>query len=97
MLFLRRQPTCWTVIFGPLATHHPSRYTINWADWGIELRMPRQQMEGFTYLDLAESIGTYRETATQVLNDFKSAGLIEISRKRISILDRTGLASVDTA
>jgi CRP/FNR family transcriptional regulator, cyclic AMP receptor protein len=52
-------------------------------------------IEGFTHLDLAESIGTYRETATQVLNDFKSAGLIEISRKRISILDRSGLASVD--
>jgi CRP-like cAMP-binding protein len=50
-------------------------------------------IEGFTHLDLAESVGTYRETATQVLNDFKAAGLIEISRKRISILDRTGLAS----
>jgi CRP-like cAMP-binding protein len=52
-------------------------------------------IEGFTHLDLAESIGTYRETATQVLNDFKSAGLIEISRKRILIIDSKGLASID--
>jgi CRP/FNR family cyclic AMP-dependent transcriptional regulator len=42
---------------------------------------------GLTHQDLAETIGTYRETATQVLNDMKAAGLIEIGRKRITILD----------
>jgi CRP/FNR family transcriptional regulator, cyclic AMP receptor protein len=42
---------------------------------------------GMTHQDLAETIGTYRETATQVLNDMKGQGLIEIGRKRISILD----------
>jgi CRP-like cAMP-binding protein len=42
---------------------------------------------GLTHQDLAETIGTYRETATQVLNDMKSQGLIEIGRKRIRILD----------
>jgi CRP/FNR family transcriptional regulator, cyclic AMP receptor protein len=46
---------------------------------------------GLTHQDLAETIGTYRETATQVLNDMKMAGLIEIGRKRIIILDRTRL------
>ena len=33
-------------------------------------------MTGLTHQDLAESVGTYRETATQVLNDLKSQGLI---------------------
>ena len=42
---------------------------------------------GLTHQDLAETIGTYRETATQVLNDMKAAGLIEIGRKRITILN----------
>ncbi len=42
---------------------------------------------GMTHQDLAETIGTYRETATQVLNDLKTNGLIEIGRKRITILD----------
>lgn len=42
---------------------------------------------GLTHQDLAETIGTYRETATQVLNDLKAVGLIEIGRKRITILD----------
>ena len=39
---------------------------------------------GLTHQDLAETIGTYRETATQVLNDMKPAGFIEIGRKRIT-------------
>ena len=41
--------------------------------------------------DLAEMVGTYRETATQVLNDLKNDGLIDIGRKRIIILDPEGL------
>ena len=49
---------------------------------------------GMTHQDLAESVGTYRETATQVLNDLKSQGLIEIGRKRITILDEEKLAEV---
>ena len=45
------------------------------------------EITGLTHQDLAETIGTYRETATQVLNDMKGQGLIEIGRKRILILD----------
>jgi CRP/FNR family cyclic AMP-dependent transcriptional regulator len=40
---------------------------------------------------LEEMLGTYRETATITLNDFKSKGWIEISRKRIALLDREAL------
>jgi len=50
-----------------------------------------QEILGLTHQDLAETIGTYRETATQVLNDMKVAGLIAIGRKRITILDRARL------
>jgi len=52
------------------------------------------QITGMTHQDLAESVGTYRETATQVLNDLKSQGFIEIGRKRIIILDEDGLLDV---
>lgn len=62
------------------------------------LRLSNEQgtpdISGLTHQDLAESVGTYRETATQVLNDLKAQGLIEIGRKRISILDADGLAEV---
>lgn len=62
------------------------------------LRLSEEQdsdtVTGLTHQDLAESVGTYRETATQVLNDLKSQGLIGIGRKRIIILNRNGLEEV---
>lgn len=62
------------------------------------LRLAEEQgtetISGLTHQDLAESVGTYRETATQVLNDLKTDGFIEIGRKRITILDREGLEEV---
>jgi CRP/FNR family transcriptional regulator, cyclic AMP receptor protein len=51
-------------------------------------------VRGLTHQDLAESVGTYRETATQVLNDLKTQGLIEIGRKRIKILNKEELLEV---
>ncbi len=52
------------------------------------------QMLGLTHNDLAERVGTSRETATQALNELKGDGLIAIGRKRIEILDREGLEAV---
>jgi CRP/FNR family cyclic AMP-dependent transcriptional regulator len=50
-------------------------------------------IDGYTHQDLAEMLGTYRETATQTLNAFKAEGWIEIGRKRIEIKDHEGLAT----
>ena len=62
------------------------------------LRLSEEQgdseISGLTHQDLAESVGTYRETATQVLNDLKSQGLIEIGRKRIKVLDAARLVEI---
>jgi CRP/FNR family transcriptional regulator, cyclic AMP receptor protein len=52
------------------------------------------EIAGLTHQDLAETVGTYRETATQVLNDMKADRLIEIGRKRIRILDRARLEAL---
>ncbi len=52
------------------------------------------EVTGLTHQDLAESVGTYRETATQVLNDLKSQGLIEIGRKRIQLLNKEELLEI---
>lgn len=49
---------------------------------------------GLTHQDLADTVGTYRETTTQTLNRFKSRGLIDTGRKRIEILDLGGLMQV---
>lgn len=52
------------------------------------------EVTGLTHQDFAESVGTYRETATQVLNHIKSLGLIEIGRKRIKLLDKDALSEI---
>ncbi len=54
------------------------------------LRLFKEQGEtitGFTHQNLADAIGTYRETTTQTLNRFKAQGLLNTGRKRIEILD----------
>jgi len=44
-------------------------------------------IDGYTHQDLGEMLGTYRETITQTLNEFKAKGYLEISRKHIEIVD----------
>jgi len=51
-------------------------------------------VDGYTHQDLAEMLGTYRETTTQILNNFKGAGWIEIGRKRIVLLDQEAISDV---
>jgi CRP-like cAMP-binding protein len=63
------------------------------------LRLAQEQGEGtvvsgYTHQELGEMLGTYRETITQTLNDFKSDGLVGISRKRVAILDQEGLETL---
>lgn len=51
-------------------------------------------IEGWTHQELADMVGTYRETATQVLNDFKVAGLIQIERKKIAVINGSRLEQI---
>jgi CRP/FNR family cyclic AMP-dependent transcriptional regulator len=53
----------------------------------------RPAINGLTHEQLAMLIGSYRETVTATLNQFRSAGLIEIGRRKITILDAVGLAA----
>jgi len=52
---------------------------------------------GYTHQYFADMLGTYRETTTQVLNQFKGQSLIRIGRKTIEILDVAGLEKIATA
>ncbi|MFQ6000482.1 MAG: Crp/Fnr family transcriptional regulator [Anaerolineae bacterium] len=61
------------------------------------LRLMKEQgptIAGYTHQDLADTIGTYRETTTQTLGRFKRQGLIRIGRKRLQILDVEGLREI---
>ena len=51
-------------------------------------------VDGLTHQDIADRLGVYRETATNALNELKAAGLIEIGRKHIRLLDRERLRSI---
>ncbi|MFP4441079.1 MAG: Crp/Fnr family transcriptional regulator [Chloroflexaceae bacterium] len=47
-----------------------------------------------THEQLAEFVGTYRETVTKILNELRDQGLIELRRGKIALLDTTALAAV---
>jgi len=44
--------------------------------------------------DIADMVGTYRETATRILNEMRADGLVELRRMQIEVLDRAGLEAL---
>ncbi|HMO58983.1 MAG TPA: Crp/Fnr family transcriptional regulator [Roseiflexaceae bacterium] len=48
----------------------------------------------FTHEALAEMIGTYRETATKILNEFRAQGLIQLRRGCVVIIDSSRLQTL---
>ena len=46
----------------------------------------RPTIQGLTHQQLAELIGTYRETVTVTLNQFRAAGLVDIGRRHATQL-----------
>jgi CRP/FNR family cyclic AMP-dependent transcriptional regulator len=52
---------------------------------------------GYTHQELAERLGTYRETVSQTLGRFRAERLVEVEPRRIRVLDPSGLqAYVDS-
>lgn len=49
-------------------------------------------LTGYTHQHLADILGVYRETITQLLNEWKNKQLIELGRKRIRIVEAAVLA-----
>lgn len=63
------------------------------------LRLDEEQgsqriVRGYTHQDFSEMLGTYRETVTQTLNDFKADGFIAIGRKKVTLLDLPALQEI---
>ncbi len=57
------------------------------------LRLARNsgRIEGFSHQELAELLGTTRETVWRTLNEFERAGLVTAERRSIAIADAAGL------
>jgi CRP/FNR family transcriptional regulator, cyclic AMP receptor protein len=49
------------------------------------------EVKGLSHQDLAERLGVYRETVTNALNELKNANILNVGRKRITIVDRKRL------
>ena len=60
----------------------------------LDLSADSQTMSGYTHQELADMIGTYRETVTTLLKDFRTQGIVETSRKQVRILDRSRLEAL---
>jgi CRP-like cAMP-binding protein len=54
----------------------------------------RRVLHGLTHQQLAELLGTYRETVTATLNQFRDQGLVEIGRRRVTLLDPARLEAI---
>lgn len=57
----------------------------------LELAGETSVIEGYTQDDFGEILGAYRETITNTLRSMKSKGLIQTSRKRITLVNKSGL------
>jgi CRP/FNR family cyclic AMP-dependent transcriptional regulator len=51
-------------------------------------------LAGLSHQDIGERLGVHRETATCALNELKAAGLVELGRRRIRVIDAERLAAV---
>ena len=49
------------------------------------------RIDGLSHQDLADAVGSYRETVTRILNDFKREGLIELDRLCVEVKNTEGL------
>ena len=67
-----------------LVEREPSRFSM-WPSRAIRAEVR------FTHEQLAEMVGTHRETATKVLNDWREQGLIELKRGKVVLLDLEAL------
>ncbi len=46
-----------------------------------------------SHQDIADMVGTYRETTTRILNEMRAEGLIDLKRMQISVVDTARLAA----
>lgn len=60
----------------------------------LRLSGPDNKPVNMSHQDIADMVGTYRETATRILNEMRGDELVELQRMRIAVTDRRRLALV---
>ena len=49
---------------------------------------------GYTHQDLADMLGTYRETVSETLHKFRADGLVQTGRREVCLKDRERMSAV---
>ncbi|HYP27369.1 MAG TPA: Crp/Fnr family transcriptional regulator [Blastocatellia bacterium] len=60
----------------------------------VRLANGANQVIGFTHQEIADLLGVYRETVTNAIGELKQDKLIEVGRKRITLIDTKGLLNL---
>jgi len=53
--------------------------------------MENGEIAGLSHQNLADRLGTYRETISAILRTFKQDGMVELGYRRINVVDAEGL------
>jgi CRP/FNR family cyclic AMP-dependent transcriptional regulator len=61
---------------------------------GALLRLAQDGEVRATHQELSEMVGAYRETITKTLDEFQREGLVDLSRMRIGLRDRSSLEAL---
>ncbi len=56
-----------------------------------------RNISGVSHQDLADMVGTYRETVTRILNEFRTEGYIDLGRLNVTILKPDDLRAIADA
>jgi CRP-like cAMP-binding protein len=59
----------------------------------IRLAGPDNNVVKLSHQDIADMVGTYRETTTRILNEMRGEGMIDLKRMQISVVDAERLSA----
>jgi CRP-like cAMP-binding protein len=60
----------------------------------LDLADEHGAIKGVSHQSLADHLGTYRETVSAILRDFKRQGMVELGYRRINLVDREMLQEI---
>ena len=92
--------TCRQLRTVGLSTSAPEKLARLLLDWSAEARDPKQSSQikmPLTHEEIAEFIGTTRETVTRTLSDFKVRHLVSVQGSTLVICNRPALESIGGA
>jgi len=84
-----------TVALSTSAPEKLARVLLDWSATGKETKEGRQIKLPLTHEEIAEFIGTTRETVTRTLSDFKARQFVALQGSTMTISNRTALEAID--